>query len=435
MKYCVNCIYKEEATSIYDFYQKTLTMPNMKFWGLKDFAYKNWLCSNPKHCRIDHTNNSIIRRPCEDLNFYGSCINYLQSDAINIEPSTINIICEQTEFQGNEEAYITTEIIPFFIPEETEIKINEETGEEEIIITKERYDTDQVLKYKYQWYKNNRKLFKETKDKVLIDTTKDSIDTYYCKVTQILEDNGDGGKKVEITTTKSVIITVDVPDGVPDIPDSPEYTKPKITLGFNPTKNLYNKVTESLNEITISANVTKGLESILNVKFYVNNEVVHTLTEEVSDGGVFSYKHTFAEPQNTTFTVKVSCEDSETHTVVTSGSGTITFIPTSYYGVIEQDLSNPDETFVATSEDIKKLSQVLKTTKTYTYSDINATYGRVVYAYPSSLGELTAISDVKTGWDMTGSFTKATMQIDGYDYFIYYLTDNAGGTGVGFQFK
>jgi phosphatidylserine synthase len=39
MKYCVNCIYKEEATSIYDFYQKTLTMPNMKFWGLKDFAY------------------------------------------------------------------------------------------------------------------------------------------------------------------------------------------------------------------------------------------------------------------------------------------------------------------------------------------------------------------------------------------------------------
>lgn len=429
MKYCVNCIYKEEATSIYDFYQKTLTMPNMKFWGLKDFAYKNWLCSNPKHCRTDHTNNSIIRRPCEELNFYGSCINYLQSDAINIEPSTINIICEQTEFQGNEEAYITTEIIPFFIPEETETKINEETGEEEIIIIKERYDTDQVLKYKYQWYKNNRKLFKETKDKVLIDTTKDSIDTYYCKVTQILEDNGDGGKKEEITTTSSVTVYVDVPDDfVPEKPEDkpPVETKPSISISLTPSETVYD-VETPLESITITAKVTKGTSEVKEVNFYVAGEIVNTITTDVVNGGTFNYTYTPENPINNNTMFKVTATDVKDATA--SSSQGITFIGASYYGIVNADTVTPTES------EIKALNKVLKSSRKFLYQDITTDWGKVCYAYPASLGLLTNIKDNKNNFNYTDSFTYSSGKVNNIDYHIYTLTEPTAAENVELSFE
>lgn len=212
----------------------------------------------------------------------------------------------------------------------------------------------------------------------------------------------------------------------------PEYTKPTITLGFSPSRNIYDKVKETLKEITIKANVKKGLEDIANVKFYVNNNLVHTITEGVADGGAFSYTYSFTSPTNQTFSIKVSCEDSITHSVVTSGAGTITFVPVSYYGIFEKG-TNTSEDFNATADDIKGLNNTLKNTKTFTYSNFNITYGRVVYAYPSSFGNLSSITS--SGFEMFDSFTKEIMTIDNCEYLVYYLADNAGGSNITYEFK
>ena len=49
---------------------------------------------------------------------------------------------------------------------------------------------------------------------------------------------------------------------------------------------------------------------------------------------------------------------------------------------------------------------------------------QVVYAYPASLGALTQITN--NGFDATGSYTHVTMNFDGVDYLVYFLTDPTG---------
>lgn len=210
--FCKDCIFQTEATSIYDFYKKTLKTPDLKYWKLQDFEHKNWLCSNPNICKTDHTNNSLIYALCENINFHGNCIHFLAQNAISIEPSTVELISEKTELKINEEASLSVQITPFTLPAVTETKINEETGEEETVIIEPEYVTKQVLKYKYQWYKNGRKLYKETSDKIVLDTSKESKDEYCCSVTQTLDNNGDGGRKSVTTNTETVIINVSVED-------------------------------------------------------------------------------------------------------------------------------------------------------------------------------------------------------------------------------
>lgn len=56
------------------------------------------------------------------------------------------------------------------------------------------------------------------------------------------------------------------------------YEKPTMTLGINPAKTIYDKVTETLASITINANVTKKTENIKEVRFYVDNVLVNTDT-------------------------------------------------------------------------------------------------------------------------------------------------------------
>lgn len=58
-------------------------------------------------------------------------------------------------------------------------------------------------------------------------------------------------------------------------------------------------------------------------------------------------------------------------------------------------------------------------------SNAQAEFGyQVVYAYPASLGELTAITN--NSFDATGSYTHVTRTYDGVDYLVYFLTDPAG---------
>ena len=71
----------------------------------------------------------------------------------------------------------------------------------ETIIVVPEHENDQDIAYKYQWYKNGRKLFKETKETITIDTSKAEVAEYFCAVSQYIKNNGDGGKKsVEVVS-------------------------------------------------------------------------------------------------------------------------------------------------------------------------------------------------------------------------------------------
>ena len=207
------------------------------------------------------------------------------------------------------------------------------------------------------------------------------------------------------------------------------YEKPTMTLGINPAKTIYDKVAETLASITINANVTKKTENIKEIRFYVDNVLVNTDTAH-PNGGLVSYTHTFASPTNTTFNVKIECEDIKGATSRVSANTNVYFVGKSYYGVVEDD----GTAFAITESLIKGLSKTeVKIKKALTYKNINATFGRIVYAYPKDLpsgGALTSIKDQGTGWSVFDSYTSQEITIDGITYLCYYMIDAGGFDGV-----
>ena len=207
------------------------------------------------------------------------------------------------------------------------------------------------------------------------------------------------------------------------------YEKPTMTLGINPAKTIYDKVAETLASITINANVTKKTENIKEIRFYVDNVLVNTDTAH-PNGGLVSYTHTFASPTNTTFNVKIECEDIKGATSKISANTNVYFVGKSYYGVVEDD----GTAFAITESLIKGLSKTeVKIKKALTYKNINATFGRIVYAYPKNLpsgGALTSIKDQGTGWSVFDSYTSQEITIDGITYLCYYMIDAGGFDGV-----
>jgi hypothetical protein len=234
-------------------------------------------------------------------------------------------------------------------------------------------------------------------------------------------------EKLEATTTigsatgKTYAAGTKLEDIIRDILTT--YQKCSITITLNPTNELYDVVEDTLDEITTTAIVTKGTNNITEVSFFVDGIELKEITSGVADGGTFSYKHSFDTPTNKTFTIKVTATDGKQATTVTK---TITFIGKSYFGTVSEFVEEPSET------DIKFLqNKVLKNTRKLTYSGIQVDYGKVLYAYPKSLGALTKITDAD-GRDYTASYKSGEVTVDGIEY-IYYLLIDAMGTDDGYQ--
>lgn len=201
------------------------------------------------------------------------------------------------------------------------------------------------------------------------------------------------------------------------------YTKASVKITLDPATEIYDEVTDSLSTIDITSVVTKGTNNIESVTFYVDGIEVDEITTGVQDGGAFNYNHAFAAPTNKTFTVKVSVYDGQQTSTETK---TVTFIGKSYYGCVAEDVTTPTEA------DVKALQfNTLKNSKKLVYSEIQVDYGKVLYAYPASLGKLTKILDADSR-DYTGSYTMSELTVDGIDYYAYLLID-AMGTDNGYQ--
>lgn len=201
------------------------------------------------------------------------------------------------------------------------------------------------------------------------------------------------------------------------------YQKCGLTVSLNPVEELYDIVEDTLDKITTKAVVTKGTNNIIEVSFFVDGIELKEITSGVANGGTFSYEHTFTPPTNKTFTIKVTATDGKQANTVTK---TITFIGKSYFGTVAEDVIIPTEA------DIKSLqNNVLKNTRKLVYSGIQVDYGKVLYAYPKSLGALTKIVDAD-GRDYTASYESGEVLVDGIEYRYYILID-AMGTDDGYQ--
>ena len=240
--------------------------------------------------------------------------------------------------------------------------------------------------------------------------------------------NGGGVLKEAIVPTGDLLRGKNYPAGTPienilrDL--LCPYAKPTVTLTINPSTTLYDKVTDVVNSIGMTAKAVKATENISKVEFYVGNILVNTVTSGVENGGTFTYAYNTTISTDTTFKAVVTDTKGGSNTSTKS----IKFVGRSYYGIVDASLSSLN------AEEIKAHSNTLKDTKKLTYAGITTDMGKVYYAYPTSFGALTSIKDLVNNLNYTTSFTQSTVSVDGMDYYVYLQIDSAAATNVELTF-
>ena len=231
---CDNCIFCYKPTSIKDFFDKTLTMPNLREWGVDVFKHKFWLCSNTTVSKVDHSNNSLIYKPCIAQNFRGVCEHFKTQDAEDIIPSSIEITPSEPlpeKIKTNTVVVLESTVTPANIPAvtkevtvEKEVPVTDNNGNPlydnnnepitqiievtETVIVVPEHENDQDIHYSYLWYKNGRKLFKETKSTITVDTSNEEVAVYTCELIQSIKQNGDGGKKTASVFSNEITLDI-----------------------------------------------------------------------------------------------------------------------------------------------------------------------------------------------------------------------------------
>jgi len=230
-KLCDHCIHCYKPESIKDFFDKTMKMPDCHKWGVDVFKHLFWLCNCDEVSKRIHTNDSMLMEQCINQNIDGNCEFFKTSNAEDIVPSLVSITEPTEEIRVGDDATLEVTITPATIPavtEEQKVVVEEELVDEngglildengqvqyinvektETVIIVPEHPNDQDITYKYQWYRNGRKLFKETKSTITLDTTAASEDVYKCEVSQYIKNNGDGGIKSAVVSSNEVTINV-----------------------------------------------------------------------------------------------------------------------------------------------------------------------------------------------------------------------------------
>ena len=207
------------------------------------------------------------------------------------------------------------------------------------------------------------------------------------------------------------------------------YVQPTVSasLGYSPTGGVYEfGQTVEVNKMT--ANVIKKSENITSVKFYVNNVVVDTVTENVAAGG--SFVHEFDPAQQVVKTAansyfKVVATDASGKSV-TANTVALNFYYPYYYGVVADGVE-------ITADVVKGLTKqvVAKANKTYSFTSNNQ---RMVIAYPKAYGVLKSILD-PNGFEQIGTFTRTEVSVVGLDGTAqaYYVYANGANTNTNFN--
>lgn len=205
-----------------------------------------------------------------------------------------------------------------------------------------------------------------------------------------------------------------------------QYTPPTVTLTINPNTSLYDITSDSVNQVTMNAVVTKKTSDVSKLEFFVNDTLMHTVDTNVSNGGIFLYTYNPATPIKTDTKFKVVVTDIKNGT--SDSIKNIKFVAKSYYGIVDANIGAPTESIV------KTLTAKLKDSKNLTYDGITTDWGKVCYAYPTSFGNLTSIKDMINNLNYTTEFTKTTLTVDGIDYVCYIQTNASASVNVQLTF-
>ena len=169
------------------------------------------------------------------------------------------------------------------------------------------------------------------------------------------------------------------------------YQTPSVSFSINPPVYIYENGSGIFN-ITFIVDIDKKSNIIDNIKIYNDTLLLHTITENVAEGGNFTYEYKCDITSSTV--LKVVVDDGKNEIIV---SKNITFTGKSYYGYIDEDVDINDQ-LIKTLQHNKLLPN-----RNATYDNISINNKKIVYAYPTSYGNLTSILDIN-GFNYIGSY-------------------------------
>ena len=193
------------------------------------------------------------------------------------------------------------------------------------------------------------------------------------------------------------------------------YITPTLNLAAKSWVSLINYVGDTVANPQFDVTAVRGSGTFTTVQLLAGS----TLSDSQSMTGTTATL-TYTGNVTTDTTFKAYVEDNGQ--TINSNTVTIRFVQGSYFGQVADTVTNP------TAADITALTKLKNTAKGYTANNISMTYGKLLYAYPASYGDLTSIKDANN-FEYITSYTKSTVTIDGVSYNCYLLTDATGVTG------
>ena len=265
---------------------------------------------------------------------------------------------------------------------------------------------------------------KHSVPKVNLNNTK-KVDRFRIDPKKTAQDTGD----IELTSLSvSANGTYYAPDGKAYktvVVDIGEYKAPGLSLSITPATTLYDITVDTLKDLVIIANATKNTNNISRIEIFVNGVSVKTVTDMPS-GGIVNYTQSYDPATNTDQTIKAIVTDSAGKSVTVTKE--IKFVGKTYYGTVGPDVTSVTEAIVT------GLSNSLKGSKDFVFSGITMDYGKVLYAYPASFGEISSIKDTKNNIDYSESFAKSNVNVGDIVYNAYLLTDPVAAEDVQITF-
>lgn len=199
------------------------------------------------------------------------------------------------------------------------------------------------------------------------------------------------------------------------------YKAPSIT-SFTASNTGVKKKGTSVASVVMTVKVTKNTKAVTQIRFYVGNTVVETVTSGVGEGGTFSYTYTPQTAITTDTTFKADVTDGTQS--VTSSTVSLTFVNPYYYGVTNSDITA--EVVVALTELVQA-----KGNKELNYT---ATAQHGVFAYPASYGNLSHILD-PNGYENISGWTKSNVTIGEVSYNVYRSDDALTCSNFKYRFQ
>ena len=162
-----------------------------------------------------------------------------------------------------------------------------------------------------------------------------------------------------------------------------------------------------------NVNITLGSASISKIELYHGSTLLSTKTSGITSGNnSFSVNVSITSSTSTKYlTAKVYDSTGQTKS---ANSSSFSFVYPYYYGVISASDTLSESLVKGLTKQV-----VSKGTKTYSYT---MNQQKAVIAYPAEHGNIAKILD-ENSFNVTETFTKNTLTINGVSYYVYVLND------------